>query len=126
MLKFSAAQMSHLTRTSFFERLYRFIEDNALREDWKTWMRDHRHLEQIWNPVWPAAQEHTEHDCALFLILLAIRSFESDPVDNPHALLIQVASSEVSLKSYIADRGYLAFSAFDYPTGSLYDRRLDV
>lgn len=126
MLTITAAQMAHMTRMSFFERVYRFVDENALREDWKAWMQDRRRLEDLWSSVWRHAQQHTEHDCALFLVLLAIRAFEGEPVVNPQALLGQIASREVSLKNYIAGCGYLLFSAFDYPVGSIDKGKADA
>ena len=40
-------------------------------------------------------------------------------VETPTDLLAEVAGREVAFKQYIADRGYLHFSAFDYPSGAL-------
>lgn len=117
MLTMRTAQIQAMTRLGFYERLNRFVAENGRRDDWTAWMADRPRVQALWDAVWPQACAHSEHDCALFLILLAIRAFEGTPVDDPADLLGQVAAREVAFKNYIADRGYLYFTAFDYPHG---------
>lgn len=117
MITIRAEQMETVSRLLFYERLKGFAHANALRADWKTWMSDSARLHAIWDRIWPQARECNEHDCALCLILAAIRSFEGNGIDDAADLLAQIPTRETALKQYVADRGYLRFSAFDYPDG---------
>jgi len=109
--------MDTMTRLSFYDRLHRFVADRALRDDWKDWMTDTRAAAAVWDRVWPRARVRSEHDSALFLILLAVCAFEGRPVRRPARLLAQIPDREVELKTDLAARGYLHFTAFDRDPG---------
>ncbi|MDO9224832.1 MAG: hypothetical protein Q8M09_04350 [Pseudomonadota bacterium] len=118
MLKIEAMQMEVIDRRYFYGRLGLFLVDNCRRADFKDWASDTDRLYSMWDAIWHAAREHSEHDCALFLIFLAICAFEERVVEAPGILLDHVADRRVVLKQFISEQGYFYFTAFDYPTAS--------
>ncbi len=119
MLIIRKQQLEVMIQHQFYEKIDQFVSDNSLRDDWKVWMHNTKHVRQIWDRAWPHSRKLTEHDCALCLVLLAIYAFEGVIDKYSSNLFSEVSSREVVLKQYIADQGYLYFTAFDYPVGDI-------
>jgi hypothetical protein len=117
MLKISAAQMNILTRNHFFRKVMSFISANCRNDRLLAKVADSEKMTAFWTPHWERASKLSEHDCALFLVLLSICECEDVAVPDVDALVDQVRDGEVRIKQFIADRGYLRFSDFDYPSG---------
>lgn len=120
MLHITAGQMSILVRRSFYGKLDQFVRLNALRDDWRNWMADAIRTHALWDSVWSKVSQHSEHDCALYLVGMAIRAFESDTpkgctTEEWDEWFADPSPNEVAIKRWIATRGYLRFTAFDYP-----------
>lgn len=126
MLTIRAPLEDHLARSTFFERLHTFVAANARRDDWRLWMQDRQRLHRLWEPAWRLVRQQTEHDCAMVLVLVAIRAFEGHAPPDTEQLLAQVRANPVWCKNYVAGHGYLHFIAFDYPVGSLAQELEDV
>ncbi len=116
MLTISAEQMDLLTRNHFFSNVRRFIFANCRNDKLLAKLADPANLAALWTPYWERASKLSEHDCALFLVLLAVCECEGVAVPEVEALVDQVSASEVRIKQFIADRGYFRFSDFDYPS----------
>ncbi len=118
MIKLNATQRETIDRLHFYGRLTDFIADYSHRADFKAWASDTAHLHALWDTVWTQARDHSEHECALFLVFLAICAFEGRVMETPGSLLDQVARRIVALKLYISENNYFFFTAFDYPNAS--------
>lgn len=116
MLTISAAQMKLLARNHFFRKVRGFISANCRNDKLVAKLADADDLTHLWTPHWERASMLSEHDCALFLVLLSICECEGVAVPEVEALVDQVRNGEVRIKQYIADRGYFRFSDFDYPS----------
>lgn len=114
MFTISAQQMDTLTRNCFWGRLERFIKDDSLRSNgFKEWAANRARLHEIWAPVWPWVKQQSEHDCALYLVFVAVRAFEGHASSRPEAQVAHIADNIVRLKLYLSDKGYFRFTAFD-------------
>ena len=115
MLMIRNEQIEIMTRHCFYEKLDNFVLDYSLRDDWTAWMANTKRVYGIWDKVWPQVRDHNEHDCALCLVLLAISEFEGVTYENSGDFFSEDSCKEIAMKQYIADHGYLYFTAFDYP-----------
>ena len=67
----------------------------------------------MWAPHWPALCGQPEHDAALFMcFLLACEMLDSDIARAAHAARA-TADPEMSMKTFLSERGLLRFSAFE-------------
>jgi hypothetical protein len=108
--------MNVLTRNLFFRNVRRFISANCRNDKLLAKLADPDNMTALWSPYWERASKLSEHDCALFLVLLSICECEAVAVPEVEALVDQVSDGEVRIKQFIADRGYFRFSDFDYPS----------
>ena len=115
MLMIRKEQIECMTRHLFYEKLARFVSDNSLRDDWTVWMSNTIRVHGIWDRIWSQIRCHNEHDCALCLILLSIYEFEGITYEKLGDFSSEAPCAGIAMKQYIADHGYLYFTAFDYP-----------
>lgn len=117
MLSISAEQMQKLTQDMFFNRVRRFILENCKSEHLLALAKDRQILPALWMPVWNTAAKLSEHDCAVFLVMLGVCKCEGIELHSVDEMAGQVGAREVQLKKFFEDRGYFRFSDFDYPGG---------
>lgn len=115
MLRISAELMARMTQGMFFNRLISFIYSNCRNEKLRLMADTRSDLLAIWEPAWGKASELSEHDCALFLMMLAVCACEGIAPGSVDGMVSQIGQNEVRIKNFIAERGYFRFSDFDFP-----------
>ncbi len=118
MLTISAKQMKNLDKMIFYQKLQHFILSRTGSEKLRALAADSARLHALWNGHWPRAAALSEHDCAMFLALLAVCYCEAVPATSTGALLDDLAGQEVKIKQFMATRRYFRFSDFDFVRGS--------
>ena len=116
MIQLTAQQMFKIERASVCSRVLRFIDRTCHRDDFKAWVHDRPRIEALWWPLWPACGEHSEHDQALAMVMLAVAAHEGIELGEALPVLQNVAANEVRLKNWLVERGYFDFTVFDTDT----------
>lgn len=115
MLRITAGEMYRFTREMFFANVRRFILANSKNEKLRDLTLDGKTLPALWTPIWDSAASLSEHDCALFLIMLAVCKCEEIALHSVEEMANQVGAREVQIKKFFEERGYFRFTDFDYP-----------
>lgn len=107
--------MVALIRAHFFQKVVDFICEQSSIPEYIKLARDAKLREALWGPHWPRLRTEPEHDAALFMcFLLACSMLEIDTARAANAAR-QTADPELSMKTFLSERGLLRFSAFELP-----------
>jgi hypothetical protein len=115
MIQILEAQMVALVRAHFFQKVAAFVCDQSSIPAYRKIARDTEIREALWIPHWPQLSVEPEHDAALFMcFLLACAMLEIDTV-RAARVARQSADPEMSMKTFLSERGLLRFSVFELP-----------
>ena len=121
MIQISEGQMADLVRLHFFQKVAAFIGEQSALPAYREIARDAARREALWAPHWPRLSAEPEHDAALFMcFLLACSLLGIDPARAASAAR-RTADPEMSMKTFLAERGLLRFSAFELPQLTAHD-----
>ncbi len=113
MLRIRAAQNEELLKRSFRAKLYRFLVQ-ALPEQHRGRVGGLAEMSSMWAKV-PWVGEASEHDLAVYMTFVWLATFDpgaAAQIQPPDAAL-RSEDAVIAMKTYMADAGYLDFSAFD-------------
>lgn len=124
MIQLSEGQMAALIRAHFFQKVADFICEQSAIPAYRELARDASLRNALWTPHWPQLRTEPEHDAALFMcFLLACEMLEIDTARAARAAR-QTADPELSMKTFLSERGLLRFSAFELPELTSHDASL--
>ena len=113
MLTLNKAQINYITRSHFFYKLARFLDERSKHQKLHDKLRDNIYIESLWTPIYNKFIEDMEYLLALKLSFALVCECEGINVENAFVKLSQLTEPEFAMKSFFEDRGYLRFSEFD-------------
>ena len=114
MIKLSAEQMARMDELYFYGKLSRFAASRCRNPKLTQWLSAQAPAHDAWRAVWPEVRGLNEHDCALLLIFQAVCDCEGIAAGPMNGLITQLPQREVAIKRFISERGYFAFSDFEF------------
>ena len=113
MLRIRAAQNDELLRRTFRARLYRFLS-KALSEDHQNRVGSLAEMSSVWEKV-PWVEGASEHDVAVYMTFAWLATFDPGAAARlqPPEAALRSDAAVISMKSYMADAGFLDICAFD-------------
>ena len=115
MIHIGEDQMAALVRAHFFQKVVAFIAEQSSIPGYRAIALDRELREGLWLPHWPRLRDEPEHDAALFMCFLLACSMSDIDTERAANVARQTADPEMSMKTFLAERGLLRFSAFELP-----------
>lgn len=112
-IKITAQKLEQMDRIAFCSRLKAFLHAHCKDTLFMEWVTYSDVRNGLWYTVWPEVRHMSEHDCAMVLIYLAVRSYEGSMIDVKAEIMGNPSDHELHIKQFLSDGGYFRFSDFD-------------
>jgi len=118
MLTISLDQMQKLDQSVFFGRIKRFIFEQTDSASLRKALGEPGWMESVCGPHWPDLEKTNEHDAALVLTFLMACATEDISAKRAIQSVVERPNSELIMKKFLSDRGFMRFSDFDFVSES--------
>ena len=110
--------MKKLSKLVFFGRVKQFIFDQSNSLSLRQALSVPGWMESVCDSYWSHIELLNEHDAALMLTFILACTIEDLSANRVIQSVVQQPNSELIMKSFLSDRGFMRFSDFDFVSTS--------